>query len=284
MPSLYPLIYGREAVIATEHYLSATAGARIFSARGNAIDAAIAATLVEGVVNPHMHTIGGEAPMLIYSADSRQVVAINGNTMAPARATIDCYQSRGFKLIPPEGLLAAGVPAALDALVTALATFGTMTFSQVAEPAMALCEDGFPMHLGLCGDPNSDSATPGGAGASIASNASKFLEKWPSSAAVYMPNGRVPHPGEMVKNPMLAKLYQCLVEAECTARNGGRAAGLKAVRDRFYRGAIAKEIADWSDHNGGLLARDDLADFTTKIEQPVAAGYHGITVHKCGPW
>jgi gamma-glutamyltranspeptidase/glutathione hydrolase len=284
MPTLYPLIMGREAVIATEHYLSAAAGARIFSARGNAIDAAIAATLVEGVVNPHMHTIGGEAPMLIYSADRRQVVAINGNMMAPARATIECYQSRGFKLMPYEGLLAAGVPAALDALVTVLATFGTLTFSQVAEPAMALCEDGFPMHIGLGGDPNSDFATPGGAGASIASNAKKFIDKWPSSAAVYMPNGRVPHPGEIVKNPMLAKVYQRLVEAESTARKRGRAAGLDAVRHRFYRGDIAQEIVDWSDRNGGLLARDDLAGFTTQIEQPVAVGYRGITVHKCGPW
>src|SRR5271165_7057380 len=98
MPTIYPLIMGRRAMIATEHYLSSAAGARIFACGGNAIDAAIAATFVEGVVNPHMHTIGGEAPMLIYSAAARRVVAINGNMMAPARATIDHYHELALML------------------------------------------------------------------------------------------------------------------------------------------------------------------------------------------
>src|ERR1700738_2175803 len=136
MTTWYPLVMGREAMVATEHYLSAAAGARIFAKGGNAIDAAVAATLVEGVVNPHMHTIGGEAPMLIYSAHARRVVAVNGNMMAPARATIDHYRELGLKLIPHSGLLAAGVPAALDALVTALSEFGTMSLSDILEPAL----------------------------------------------------------------------------------------------------------------------------------------------------
>src|SRR5215467_8631758 len=118
MTTFYPLIMGREAMVSSEHYLSASAGARIFARGGNAIDAAVAGTFVEGVVNPHMHTIGGEAPMLIYSASARRVVAINGNMMAPARATIAHYRSLGLELIPGAGLLAAGVPAAFDALVT----------------------------------------------------------------------------------------------------------------------------------------------------------------------
>src|SRR5580704_9346960 len=135
MPTLYPMVMGREAMISTEHYLSASAGARIFAKGGNAIDAAVAATMVEGVVNPHMHTIGGEAPMLIYLASARRVVAINGNMTAPARATIDHYRSLGRKLIPPEGLLAAGVPAAFDAFATALRDFGTMSLAEVVAPA-----------------------------------------------------------------------------------------------------------------------------------------------------
>src|SRR5208282_6889696 len=134
MPTIYPLIMGRRAMLATEHYLSAAAGARIFARGGNAIDAAVAAAFVEGVVNPHMHTIGGEAPILIYSAGADRVVSINGNTMAPARATIAHYKSLNLDLIPAEGLLSAGVPAALDALVRALAHFGTMTLADVVEP------------------------------------------------------------------------------------------------------------------------------------------------------
>src|ERR1700684_565627 len=136
MNTLYPIIMGRRAMIATEHYLSASAGARIFAHGGNAIDAAVAATLVEGIVNPHMHTIGGEAPMLIYSASARRVVAINGNMTAPARATIAHFRALGIELIPGAGLLAAGVPAAFDALATALRDFGTRSLAEVLEPAL----------------------------------------------------------------------------------------------------------------------------------------------------
>src|SRR5271154_49562 len=100
MNTLYPQVLGRQAMISTEHYLSASAGARIFARGGNAIDAAVAATLVEGIVNPHMHTIGGEAPMLIYAADARRVIAINGNMTAPARATIAHFRALGIDLIP----------------------------------------------------------------------------------------------------------------------------------------------------------------------------------------
>src|SRR6201993_3140249 len=129
MATLYPLVMGRRAIIASEHYLSAAAGARMFACGGNAIDAAVAATLVEGVVNPHMHTIGGEAPMLIYSANAARVVAVNGNMAAPAKATIEYYRQRKMNLVPGEGLLAAGVPAAFDALAAALESFGTLTLA-----------------------------------------------------------------------------------------------------------------------------------------------------------
>src|SRR6202158_4366972 len=138
MRTLYPLVMGRRGILATEHYLSASAGARMFTCGGNAIDAAVAATFVEGVVNPHMHTIGGEAPMLIYSASARRVIAINGNMMAPARATIAHFRSLGLELIPGAGLLAAGVAAAFEALVTALGEFGTQSLAEVVEPALEL--------------------------------------------------------------------------------------------------------------------------------------------------
>src|SRR5258708_11037345 len=145
MSTIEPLTMGRRGRTATEHYLCASAGARMFACGGNAIDAAIAATFVEGVVNPHMHTIGGEAPMLIYSATARRVVAINGNMMAPARATIAHFRALGLELIPGAGLLAARVPAAFDALVTALRDFGTKSLADVIEPPLRLADEGFPM-------------------------------------------------------------------------------------------------------------------------------------------
>ncbi len=285
MPTIYPLMMGRQAMIATEHYLSAAAGARIFALGGNAIDAAIGATFVEGIVNPHMHTIGGEAPMLIYSASARRVVAINGNMTAPARATIEHYRSLGLKLIPGYGLLAAGVPAAFGALVTALSHFGTKSLAEVLEPALELASQGFPMHVGLSGLDSGDAeGTAPGAGASIRQNAQRFLTKWPSTGRLYMPGGKVPRPGEVIKNPALENVYRRLLDSEAAAKSRGREAALDAARERFYRGDIAREIVAWSDANGGLLADADLASFTTSIEEPVSADYRGVTVFKCGPW
>jgi gamma-glutamyltranspeptidase / glutathione hydrolase len=274
---------GREAMISTEHYLSAAAGARIFDRGGNAIDAAVAATLVEGVVNPHMHTIGGEAPMLVRLGSSQRVVSINGNTMAPARATIAHYRALGLDLVPGEGLLAAGVPAAFGAFACALENFGTKSLAEVAGPALALCEEGFPMHPGLCGDDDSIDVPGLGLG-SIRANAELYRTRWPSTARVYMPGGELPRSGDLIRNPALANLFRRLLEAESGARKGGREAGLHAAVERFYRGDIAREIVAHSDAHGGLLALEDLAAFTTRIEEPVSRTYRGATVFKCGPW
>src|SRR5690242_16820984 len=240
MTTTYPVILGREVMVSTEHYLSASAGARIFARGGNAIDAAVAATLVEGVVNPHMHTIGGEAPMLIYVANEARVVAVNGNMVAPAKATIAHYRNLGINLVPGEGLLAAGVPAAFDALAAGLKYFGTLTLAAVIEPALKLCEDGMPMHTKLSGHSETPKDLSGLIGrASLRSNYRKFRERWPTTAAIYLPNGELPVPGDIIKNPALANFFRRLLDAEAAVRNRGREAAIDAARDRFYRGDIA---------------------------------------------
>jgi gamma-glutamyltranspeptidase / glutathione hydrolase len=285
MTTIYPQIMGREAMVSTEHYLSASAGARIFARGGNAIDAAVAATLVEGIVNPHMHTIGGEAPMLLYVANEARVVAVNGNMVAPAQATIAHYRNLGINLVPGEGLLAAGVPAAFDALAAVLKYFGTLTLADVIEPALKLCEDGMPMHAGLSGHGETPEDLSGLIGrASLRSNYRKFRERWPTTAAIYLPNGELPVPGDIIKNPALANFFHRLLDAEAAVRNRGREAGIDAARDRFYRGDIAREIVHWSKTNGGLLEEDDLSRFATKFEESITVDYHGVTVHKCQPW
>jgi len=255
MATIYPLVMGGRAMIATEHYLSAAAGARMFAKGGNAIDAAVAATFVEGIVNPHLHTIGGEAPILVRPARGDRVFAINGNMTAPARATIEHFRSLGITLIPGQGLLAAGVPAAFDALLTALENFGTFTLAQVLEPALELAEDGFPAHAGLVGDPVKAANLTGTTElASLHANARNFLKRWPTTAQIYLPDGRVPQPGDRIKNPALARFFRRLMDAEAGARNSSRDAGLSAARERFFRGDIAAEIVNWSNANGGLLA------------------------------
>ena len=102
------------------------------------MDAAVAATFVEGVVNPNMHTIGGECPMLIHMAGSGKVVCVNGNMAAPELATPQAFFDRGMDGVATEGILAAGAPAAFGALITALMHFGTLSFAEAVAPALAL--------------------------------------------------------------------------------------------------------------------------------------------------
>ena len=111
---------------------------------GNAVDAAVAAVLVEGLVNPHQHTIGGECPMLIQMAGNPEPIVINGNTMAPAGASVENYRIRGYSDVPETGILAAGVPAAVGACTTALEQFGTLSFTEVCDRAYTLAREGFP--------------------------------------------------------------------------------------------------------------------------------------------
>jgi gamma-glutamyltranspeptidase/glutathione hydrolase len=272
-----PTIMGTHGMVATEHYLSALIGVDILKRGGNAVDAAVAAIFAEGVLNPHMHTIGGEVPMLIYMANSGQMSAINGNTSAPQRATIDWFTARGMSLIPGEGVLAAGVPAAPGALTTALERFGTLSLADVLQPALELARDGFPVHPGLVG-PSDYLAF------SIWHAADTFQEHWPTSAELYLPQGRLPEVGTIFRNVNLARTFERLMEAERRATSRGRTAGLKAAREAFYGGEIARQIAGFAQRHGGLLDADDLAAFTTKVETPVSARYRGYDVFKCGPW
>lgn len=268
-------IVGFRGAIASEHYLSAQAGMDVLKQGGNAFDAAAAATLVEGVVNPHMFTIGGECPMLLYAAQEDRVVAINGNTEAPAGATPEVYQQRGFQLIPPEGVLAAGVPSAFGALITMLLRYGTLPFETIAEPACWIARDGFPVHAGLAHMPRF----------SIRANREKFLDLWPSSAKLYLDSHQsVPLPGQRLKNQAMADLLEALTRAAGNGRENGRQAGLKAALEMFYRGDVAAEIEAFVVAQGGLLHRSDLARFQTFVEEPAVVDFHDTTVFKCGPW
>jgi gamma-glutamyltranspeptidase / glutathione hydrolase len=272
-----PTIMGTPGMVATAHYLSALIGVEVLKRGGNAVDAAVAATFAEGVLNPHMHTIGGEVPMLIYMAEAHQVSAINGNTAAPGRATIEWFTDHGMSLIPGEGLLAAGVPAAPGALITALERFGTMTLADVVQPALELARDGFPVHPGLRGP--SDYLP-----FSIWHCLATFQEHWPTSAQLYLPQGRLPEVGTIFRNADLAQTFERLLLAERSAASQGRSAGLKAAHDAFYQGNIARQIATFVRRHGGLLDIDDLAAFETKVETPVSVTYRGYEVFKCGPW
>jgi gamma-glutamyltranspeptidase/glutathione hydrolase len=255
--TFYPRLVGTHGAVATNSYLSANAAVDVLKAGGNAIDAACAATFVEGLVNPQMHTLGGECPILLRAAGSDRVIAVNGNTAAPARATPEEFRRRGLEHVPDEDVLAAGVPAAFGALVTALGRFGTMPLREVMAPAIALAKSGFPVSEGLVKQEKYG----------LRSLAPKFA-RWPGSAKLYLP---VREPGALLRNEPLARTYDYLAAA-------------KDPLDAFYRGEVAAEIERFVRERDGLLAREDLARFETRLEEPVRGEFGGATLYKCGFW
>ena len=268
-----PRIFGRRGAVAAEHYLAPMAGIDMLKAGGNAVDAAVAATLVEGVVNPQMHTIGGEIPILIQAPGEAEPVCINGNMVAPERATPEAFRALGHDAIPASGVLAAGVPGAMGALLAAARRYGRLSFADLVAPALDLARHGFPVHAGLLRQH----------GFGIAANAPRFRTDWPGSAAVYLPEDRIPEEGAIITNPALAATFAHVADAE-KAAGGSREAGLDAAFRAFYKGDIAREIVAFVAARGGLLQRSDFDRFAVPFERPVSLRFEGVDLYKAGPW
>jgi gamma-glutamyltranspeptidase/glutathione hydrolase len=256
--TFYPRLVGTHGAVASNSYLSANAAVDILKAGGNAFDAAVAATLVEGLVNPQMHTIGGECPMLIKPAGESRVLSINGNTAAPGAATPEAFRRRGLADVPEEGILAAGVPAAFSALMTVLSRWGTMSLRDVSASVRELASKGFPLSDGLHHQHKYG----------LAAMKEKFESSWPGSARLYLP---VAEPGSLITNPALARMYDFL-------------AAEKDPLAAFYQGDVAAEIVRFSKERDGFLSADDLEKFETRIEQPVSLRFGDIELFKCGFW
>jgi len=273
------MIMSTHGVVSAGHYLAAEAGLHILRSSGNAMDAAAATGFALGVLEPHQNGIGGEVPVLVFSASDGVVRAVSGHGTAPAAATIEHYRDLGITdTIPGDGFLGALVPPVVDTWITVLKQFGTMRLADVLAPALDLAERGFPMGTGLRN--------------SIAAHANRFRTEWPSSAATYLPDGNVPTVGKLWRQPELARTFRKLIEAEGSQTD--RQAGLQAARDRLYKGDIAEAIVKFAgstpirDASGrehtALLALEDFAGFAARTEDPVAVPYKGLRVHKCSSW
>ncbi|MCK4283903.1 MAG: gamma-glutamyltransferase family protein [Candidatus Brocadiae bacterium] len=273
------MIMCRHGVASAGHYLGAEAGLHILRAGGNAMDAAAAVSFALAVLEPHLNGVGGEVPVLLYSASDGRAHAVSGHGVAPAAATIERFRELGIEdAIPGDGFLPALVPPFVDTWTTVLARFGTMRLTDVLTPALDLAEKGFAVGNGLHG--------------SIAKHADRLRSEWPSSAAKFLPGGEPPAVGTVWRQPELAATFRKLIEAEAAHRK--RELCLRAARDRFYLGDIAEAIVNFAaatpvkDASGQehtcLLTLDDLADFSARVEEPVAVSYKGIEVHKCSSW
>src|SRR6516225_7298950 len=263
--TMRPVIRGRNAAVASMKAEATEAARRTLDAGGNAFDAAVAGQAALAVTDFSLNGVGSDAVLLVYDSREKKVYSINAEPRAPRLATIEWYEkNNGGKIPESDGLLSGGLPGVVDAWYVLLDRWGTMSFAQVLQPAIELAEDGFPL---------------GEASAEDIASSSKIL-KYPTTRKLYLPDGKFPKPGDIFRNPDLARTLRKLVDAEQANKSKGRHEALQAARDRFYKGDIARELASFSETNGGLFRYDDFAEYTAKVETPVSIDYRGYRIYK----
>jgi len=265
--ALRPAIMGPTAGVSTGDPLTTAAALRILLKGGNAFDAGVAALIAGGVLEQDLYSLGGEALVLVYPKKDAKVTSIVGQGWAPHAVDVDWYLTRQ-KSLQGEGLDPAVVPGALHAALTVLERWGTMSFEEVASPAIEYAERGFPMRQST---------------ARAIENQLPLFERWPRNKTYWFkPDGARYKPGETIKLPATAKTLRRMVEAERAAKAGGRAAGIVAARDRFYKGDIAREMVAFLREHDAPFDESDFAEYFARIEEPARTTYRGYTVYKHG--
>ena len=254
-----PLYKSRSAVLArggmaaTSQPLATAAALRVLQSGGNAIDAAIAANAVLGVVEPMSCGIGGDLFAIVWDAKSKKLHGLNASGRAPGSATIDLFRSKGLAQIPESGPLSWSVPGCVDGWDQLRTRFGSKPWADLLAPAIAYAEDGFPVSE-IIADSWRASAPR--------------LAKVPTSAACFLPGGRSPKLGEVFRNPGLARSLRAI------AGNG---------RDAFYRGEMAGAMVAYSKSAGGLFDLKDFESHTSTWVEPVSTNYRGYDVWELPP-
>lgn len=276
-----PVYMGRRGLIASGHYLAARAGQRMFDKGGNAIDAVVASGFALNLIEPHNNGLGGEVPILVYSAAEKKAHSISGQGFIGKSATVEYFRKLGIKMIPGDGFLPACVPAAFGTWAFALKRFGTLSLADVLEPAIDYAENGFPVYPAL-----KAALTP--------ALVKRFEGEWPTSAELYLPGGKAPEVGDLHKNPQWAATVKKAIEAEKKAKKSGRAEAIQSAIDFWYKGEIAEKIVAYLQKTAvkdaskgahkGLLTKDDFAAWSPKLEAPLSVDYRGLTVYKCSSW
>ena len=259
---------GARGVVAAGRTFSADAGARMMTAGGNAIDAGVAALFAAAVTEISHFGLGGESPIIIYSARDKRVIVVNGQGPAPKAANPQLFAGKGS--IPGNGPLGATVPAAVDAAAIALAKYGTKSLAEVLQPAIELA-DGFPMYQFLHNYLESER---------------KASSAYSWTMSTYYAGGQITPVGEMFRQANLAATLRALAAAEkdALARGATREQGIDAGRDAFYKGPIAREMSAAVREAGGVMSEEDLASYRGRIEEPASVPYRGYTIYKTGFW
>ncbi|KII00251.1 gamma-glutamyltransferase [Streptomonospora alba] len=272
-----PTLQGTYGMAASTHWLASGTAMAVLEDGGNAFDAAVAAGFVLQVVEPHLNGPAGEVPIVLAPAHGRPLV-LCGQGPAPAGASIEHYTGLGLELVPGTGPLAAAVPGAFDAWMLLLRDHGTKRLDEVLSYAIGYAERGHPAVERV--------------GETVDAVRDLFEDQWPSSAELYLPGGRPPRPGALLRNPALAATWQRIVR-EARSAGPGRETQIDAARRVWSEGFVAEELAAFAarpvldssgERHSGVLSGQDMASFTASYEEPVTYDWNGWTVCKAGPW
>ncbi len=268
-----PVLHAKNWLAITGKPLAATAGAQIFERGGNAVDAACSMLAATSTMWDVL-SWGGETQALIYNPHTGKVIGINALGVAPTGATADFFLEKGMQYPPEFGPLAAVTPGTPGGLLTMLAEYGTMSLKEVLQPAMQLAA-GYPIEAQTAN--------------AIERNKEK-IKSWKYSKAVFLTHAKAereaPHAGEIFKQTDLLNTLQKMVDAEQAALKKGksRKEAIYAAYERFYKGDIADEFVRGVQEEGGLITKQDLANWKVMIEEPIFVNYKGIEVYKLTHW
>jgi len=274
-----PEIEGTFGVVASTHWIATAVGMATLEKGGNAFDAAVATAFTLQVVEPHLNGPGGDVPVILYDVRKGKPELICGQGPAPQRATIAHFRKLGLDMVPGTGLLAACVPGMFDAWMLLLRDYGTMRPVDVLAPAISYARHGHPLVER--------------ASATIAAVQELFREHWPSSAEIYLPDGKVPPAGTLFTNVALADTYMRIV-CESETAGSDRVAQIERARKSWSQGFVAEAIDEFcrtqevmdvsGERHRGVLTGADIARWQAHIEAPLTYQYGRYTACKAGAW
>ncbi len=247
------MVTTRYGIVSAESPLAAQAGAQVLARGGSAIDAAVAANAVMGVVEPMMNGMGGDLFAMVYDAKSGKLYGLNASGWSPAGLTPEFLKARGIEKMPMFGIDSVTVPGAVDGWSKLLGRFGKLGLKEDLQSAIGYAREGFPV-------PEWDAMYWG--------DEAGFLAKDPEMARVYLIDGHAPGVGKVFRNPDLARSLELVAD-------GGR--------DAFYKGEIAGKIVAFEQAQGGAMTAADLADYSSEWVEPISTEYHGWTVDELPP-
>ena len=247
------MVISDRGIVATSQTLASQAGAQVLARGGSAIDAAIAANAVQGVVEPESCGMGGDLFAIYWDAKTGKLTGINASGWAPKGLTIDLLKSLGNTTMPQEGIQSVTVPGAVDGWAKLHQRFGRLPWNQLFQPAIYYAEHGFPVTEIISAAWQMEEAK---------------LAKDPNASRILLRNGKSPAVGEVFRDPQMAAAYKLIASEGAAA---------------FYRGAIAKAILKTSDRLGGKMNLADLSEFESEWVEPISTDYRGWKVYELPP-